>query len=231
MTMPNSVYRRRGRIAGAIDPRAVAVGFVPTDLTGLLVWFRASSIGLSDGAAISTWADESGNANDLTQPSTQKPTYKTNIINGYPVVRFDATDDFLTLDSAISNSTFTYFIVLRRNSYLDHCILIATDTTYDFLQFAETWFVGGTFYSKQMTEDVFYLKTCVTDVSNILRYTNGSLDYTESPAGGFGFAGLGISGFIPNDMDIAELFMYNSALSESNRTLANTYLMNKYGLT
>lgn len=49
--------------------------------------------GLSDGSAVGTWSDISGKAYDMSQTTTSaKPTYKTSIQGGQPIVRFDGGD-------------------------------------------------------------------------------------------------------------------------------------------
>ena len=48
--------------------------------------------GLVDGDLVTIWKDSSGNGHDATQTGTARPTFKTNIINGKPVVRFTSTN-------------------------------------------------------------------------------------------------------------------------------------------
>lgn len=69
-------------------------------LTDLELWLKADAItGLNDGDDVATWADSSSNAYDATE-GTSKPIYKTNILNGKPVVRFvRANSDRLTIAS------------------------------------------------------------------------------------------------------------------------------------
>jgi len=64
------------------------------DNTSNILWLDANQItGLADGADITTWSDVSGNGNDVSQPTASfKPIYKTSIINGYPVVRFNKSN-------------------------------------------------------------------------------------------------------------------------------------------
>lgn len=75
-----------------------------------------------DGAAISSWADQSGNGIDVAQAnSNQRPLYRNNIMNGYPAVQFDfnsssGQNDFLTAPDNIllDNTTgLTVFTVIR----------------------------------------------------------------------------------------------------------------------
>jgi hypothetical protein len=53
--------------------------------------------GLSDGAAVSSWSDLSGNSFTATQATTaRQPIYKTATLGGSPSVRFDGAGDNLT---------------------------------------------------------------------------------------------------------------------------------------
>src|SRR5690348_4328042 len=74
--------------------------FSPTDISGLKLWVKADQIGgLSDGDPVSTWSDQSGVGNDMTSSGSNRPTYKTGILNSFPIVRFDGSDDFLEKSS------------------------------------------------------------------------------------------------------------------------------------
>ncbi|GAH78594.1 unnamed protein product, partial [marine sediment metagenome] len=61
-----------------------------------VLWVRANDLGLSDDGQVSTWADTSGNNNDLSQSTTGfRPLFKTNQVNGFPAIRLDGTDDLM----------------------------------------------------------------------------------------------------------------------------------------
>ena len=95
--------------------RRAAGGFSPASLLGLVAWYRAADLSLADGAAVATWTDSSGNGRDATQATgTKQPLYKTNIINGKPVVRFDGVDDFLNVPAIdlTGTSGLTLFVVV-----------------------------------------------------------------------------------------------------------------------
>lgn len=86
----------------------------PDTLSGLLVWLRADSItGLNDGDAVSTWQDDSGTNHSFTQSnSTQRPQYKTNLLETHPAVRFDGVNDCL-VNASVAVSTFSLFVVFK----------------------------------------------------------------------------------------------------------------------
>lgn len=65
------------------------------------LWLDPADLDLADGAAVTSWGY---NSLTFTQGSAgAQPIYKTNIVNGYPVVRFEG-DDYLYSDS-IKEST------------------------------------------------------------------------------------------------------------------------------
>lgn len=101
-------HRLRPALANSIrQNRAVAVApaWTPAEATtsgGVLpgAWLKADALVLNDGDAVATWADSSGNSRDATE-ATNRPTYKTGIVNSKPVVRFDGTNDKLALANSL----------------------------------------------------------------------------------------------------------------------------------
>lgn len=69
----------------------------PTDpVAGYFLWLKADSLSLADGAAVSAWADQSGNGYDPVQSTgTKQPTYVANWQNGKPAINFDGSNDNL----------------------------------------------------------------------------------------------------------------------------------------
>ena len=83
-----------------------------------MVWLRADAItGLNDTDPVATWPDSSGNSNDATQgTAADRPLYRTNIVNGLPIVRFDGANDFLESPYAASDAAAdlqSWFAVFR----------------------------------------------------------------------------------------------------------------------
>src|SRR4051812_10751339 len=78
-----------------IDP---APPVSPTDIPGLVGWWRASSLALASGDPVASWTDESGNGFHWLQATPEaQPTYIANVINGQPAVRFAGDIDAMAL--------------------------------------------------------------------------------------------------------------------------------------
>lgn len=67
--------------------------------------------GLSDGSAVTTWSDRSGKGYDMSQSTAvSKPTYKTAIQGGQPILRFDGGDYMSSsFETCGSHSSLTIF--------------------------------------------------------------------------------------------------------------------------
>lgn len=74
---PGPATMRRDMPSGAFTPLAIA---------GLKFWVKADQLSLNDNDPVSTWLDQSGLGNDATQSGGNRPTHKTNIQNGKPMV-------------------------------------------------------------------------------------------------------------------------------------------------
>lgn len=88
--------------------------FVPSDIAGLQVWLKEDGLAGVDGDPIGTWTDSSGTGHNFTQATgAQKPIKKTGILNGRAVARFDGADDTLEGGdlSALFGTAATLFIV------------------------------------------------------------------------------------------------------------------------
>jgi len=94
--------------------------------TGVRYWFDVANFSAtSNNTSISTWVNNGGNTDDLSQStSNARPTLRNNVTdnqNGFPVVRFDGTDDEFTLsnDNDINlgtRSEMSYELVFKTSS-------------------------------------------------------------------------------------------------------------------
>ena len=79
--------------------------FSPSDLSSLHIWYKSSTLSLSNGDNVTTWSDSSGNGLNATE-SSSPPTYDTsNTLNGYNSVYFNGASNGNQLVTDISGDT------------------------------------------------------------------------------------------------------------------------------
>lgn len=93
------------------DDRSNIGGFSPLSLSPV-AWYKADSYVGNDGDAVATWADSSGHGYGATE-GTNKPLYKTNIINGKPAMLFTATLLSRLVATFSQNPPFTIYAVTK----------------------------------------------------------------------------------------------------------------------
>ena len=134
-------------LPSTISPLFIAgggAGFVPSDLTGLSNWYKADALALSNGAAVTSWADSSGAGRTLTGNAL----FQTNQLNGKPGVQFDGIDDYLThLAGAayITGKEVTVFAVFKHLVYNSNGRMMAFNATDDIDYQTPSWCIyeGG----------------------------------------------------------------------------------------
>jgi hypothetical protein len=63
----------------------------------LLLWLKADALSASDNDPVPVWSDSSGNGYDFANGSAaNQPTYVSNGFGGKPILRFDGTSAYLT---------------------------------------------------------------------------------------------------------------------------------------
>lgn len=221
-----------------------AAAFSPLDISGLQLWLDASQIvGLNDGDPVGTWNDLSGNANNLTQATgSAKPTYKTAIRSGRPVVRFDGVDDGMAFASTVTLSAYTVFAVLvNQDGVSGSAVLnkVADPYNYNALTPAAVYLQPGgpTIVANYATA------TAAGEWALIEAYRSGTTLYIGKNAtidGGrassidwsvnqLGAPYAGGAAFDLNG-DVAEVLIYNVPLSTTDRQAVEAYLNNKWAI-
>jgi len=116
---------------GTANITASGVGVLaslPVTITGYpagaripVVWFKADAItGVTNGGALADWTDSSGNGYNASQDIlSQEPTYVTNAMNSFPVVRFNTT-----------NSTYLSFTRPVQDDFTIICVFQSTQGLY-----------------------------------------------------------------------------------------------------
>ncbi len=205
----------------------------PANIPGLQLWLKADTItDVVDGASVTTWSDSSGQSRDASAPSTgAQPTFQAIARHGHPAVVFNGTNQFL--DGPAANWQ-TFFAVawcdtsptqhmslwgaapsnmdmsVRRFSYgPNYCHGNAND----FATVANYW-INGT-ATNQVTNGVWHIVSCQSPTIRNFAYCVGG------------------TGLWPSRLwkgKIAEILIYDSALSVLDMQQVERYLATKYGL-
>lgn len=239
-----SVVESCGKVVTLVPTAAL---WDPTQIAGLQVWLDASQIvGLNDGDAVAQWDDESGNGLHAYQSvAERKPVYKTNIVDGKPVVRFNGTTAVLNVwNAGIGLTEATAFIVLKADNdpAIDsqHSGLWAWTNSGNASAYPTDGGVLQDNFASATRHDVDPTPSLaawrVYSVRASSEWTNW-LDGNQllSTAHTFSIPDSGeIGGRFTYgnhfDGDIAEFLLFESALSEADRQDVEGYLADKYGL-
>lgn len=217
---------------------------IPTDIAGLQGWYKADALVLNDGDAVATWPDSSGLANDAAQATgANQPIYKTSILNGQSVVRFDGTNDFLTV-AGITNNTATrtlFFVASATSVPTDRVVWALSGTALMGARNPDAqWFYYGNAVDAAIPIGGNALTSFATIACRINSVTSvdlyrdegavTNLDPEDTFAGAaaltIGANSGGGASWWPGD--IAEVIVFNAALSDANRQAMTDYLYAKW---
>ena len=242
--------------------------FSPLSIPGLKVWLKADAstfqtvagvAAVADADPVGEWKDQSGGANNATQATAGfRPTLRTNVQNGRPVVRADGSDDVLSLGTNVPalaiNGDLTVLAVIRKTTvsvygaFLGYQAAAGTNNSYEVrydnadpakLELVHADAAGAeTFTSTtNLTNNTWYLLEVVRNGTAISFFVNrvaaGTGTATKTPTSTAGSVGAvfdrGTSSiFFPGDL--AELLLYGAALSAGDRTKVETYLNSRWGV-
>ncbi|RUA30284.1 MAG: hypothetical protein DSY76_02585 [Bacteroidetes bacterium] len=223
--------------------------------TNNVLWLRSNDIGQTNNTNISSWTDQSGNSNNITQPSsTYQPLYITNQQNGYPVVRFASNERLRkTSFSSFPTSAITVFMVNKNSDHNDGTFSYASSSNNnDFLIFNSAnyrLFRGGAYVLSSVSGNnnawhIINVSWQGSDGATAL-WKDGSSAYTGTLASGTSITSggcLAIAGeqdaidgnydaAQAHDGDFLEIIVYNTNLNSAQKVIIANYLAAKYNLT
>lgn len=225
--------------------------WTPASLAGnLIAWYKANDEAYSDGNAVTTFTDKSGNSRNLTPTLTTEPEFKVNIINGKSVYRFHSS-----LDSAKSGSDWldkstakTYYFVVKIDGVQTGALFGSSDNDVLGLWLGSvtvfrSWTAGSGDFEDLTLDDssaAFQLITIVDNATtgaagtwqvyqnNTLKDTSASR--TPNDPDSFWLGCTGNSAAQGLDGDIAEAWVQEGAASSAERTSAYAYVTAQYGV-
>jgi hypothetical protein len=224
-------------------------------------WYKADAItGLSDGDAVASWVDSSGQGNTLTQSTSgAKPSYETNELNSLPVVRFDkdaspgdnllnadlggdfepGTGDFYIAMVAKFPSSGTQFVMTKADSGTQGLNVFVSGSNF----FFRPQTVGGTtndLYQTSVVDSSFHTIVCRRVSSTLGSEYDGSAFTNDSGSrvndGNLNndanfHIGSTSTGGLDADMDLAEALIAVGTLTDDNLQRITGYFAHKYAIT
>lgn len=90
------------------------IQMLPDQVSDCVLWLRSDDL-VTSGSNVTTWNNKvNSNKNAGQATATKQPTLVSNQINGLSVVRFDGTDDCLTIPSFDLKAEITVFLVIKQ---------------------------------------------------------------------------------------------------------------------
>ena len=224
--------------------------FQPVDISGCQLWLDAadaSSMTFSSGTTVSAWLDKSGNGNNGT-PNTEITWNVNGFGTSLPAMTFTNTQWFLG-NISITENQFTAFCVFNMNSaasFYARVLSLGVSGENDYNNNAYICIVrlGGTVFSNyrdgtyptiDIALDTNELTTSWVDGTTSYISQYGGTPTTIGSSGNFGVTSYAI-GVSNNTADspfygyVAEVIVYNTALTLSQRQQVEAYLAWKWGL-
>ena len=215
--------------------------------SGLSLWLRADLGVSSTSSSVTAWKDLSGSGNDGAQATAgSQPTIQTNQINGYPVLRFDGTNDYISVPDAtnLKPSNLTAFVVAKRSGGNSSGAYFAKTSGNFNDGYGMIRFAGGTSAGLYLTATAN--SASIPQATGTFAILNGRFTGQQAQfvinggtAAVTGYSGtitqttqpLTIGGRSTNNPlggDIAEIIMFSRSLSDSEQRAVNRYLYNRY---
>lgn len=235
----------------AITSRSRVNGALPTQVSGLLAWYRGD-LGITlNGSNVSSWEDQSGNGFTLVQGTANKqPAYTASsaIFNNLPCLRGNGVNNVLAcLSNVWPTTNFTVISVIASVSggatgeYFS-CLQGGGNAALHFYGGSETEFKrASTGASKTLTSATKSIITYTGSGSGAgsieKAYLNGGNVNTVSDLApiisnrALYVFGADATPIFPRKYDNAEFMIFNRAISDNERVNLEYYLALRYAIT
>lgn len=215
----------------------------PTTLTNQVLWLRADA-GLyqdtaattpvtADGQGVKLWLDQFGLGNSPTEV-TNAPTYKVNIQNGLPVLRFDGTNDKLRKTYAVAKTQpVTLYIALASSTNVRWAYDGIVNAFYLFSgDGSNNWGMSAGSNNNFGMFTGFNVLTIIYNGSFSLVRKNGAAFAPSLTCGTNTMDGLSVGCRLTNasflNGDIGEIIIYNAAHSTTQFDIIEPYLLDRW---
>jgi hypothetical protein len=242
------------RQVSVVPSTLVAPAPTPDLIDGLALWLVSDRDITFDADGVSIWSDLSGNDNHATQGSAAfRPAFVAHGLGRRPVLRWDGADDRLDLGLTLSAPLDGLTVALVARMAQDDCQLHVTFGGFGELRVSDggdpplpTWQTTDT----TATPDILTADRGVNDTNwhalvgrysatgagnNKQLYVDGALAGERLAHGGNALGSGNVqgeltatSGSVPAG-DVAELVIYDRALTDEERAQLERYFVNRYG--
>ncbi|GHJ43702.1 peptidase M4 [Catellatospora sp. TT07R-123] len=209
---------------------------------GSLVWLRADAGVTSSAGKVSNWADQSGTGHHASMTvAARQPSLVSSVVNGKPVIRFGGSQSLSLV--TINPTAFTVFVVGKNSNPAESYSMILgpggnnANNQLRWESGTKSLVYGsnglGTTTSTIGNTRVFHDLVIRYDGSTLKVYRDGTLYSSTAVAASGGWSINQIGAYYSSSFmlgDLAELLVYPSALSDTDRTTNQNYLKSKYAL-
>jgi PKD repeat protein len=221
---------------------------LPNQIPNIILWLDASNGVQQIANSVSQWNDQSGNSFHLTQSTLSARPVLTNsesTLNNKPVVKFDGTNDFMSVDFGQSFVAPNTYFLIHNNVRGGGAVGGIFDGLIDASRNTFFWGTSGGIgrliaqtvpstsfrYNKTQPYD-YILNTIVFNGSSSSIFENGlqmlSGTLSDQPISGFQIGRKTSGGINYLNGNIAEVIFYNRVLTTEERIQVEKYLMDKY---
>ncbi len=223
--------------------------FDPRQFPGLFIWNDAQSVTGTNGVALTSnvWANRAADTTYASSCSTSA-TYQTNVLNGYPVMRFTTAQTYNFHNTVVTANDFSFFCVSRLTGTTNRRIFQSSNRNilygywngYKNALYVEN---GASGSPQILTGAPAILANASWDIYSFTRsqrqpfiwYTYGSNLQMGNGAGTPPFSGLcintgSIAGGETSTAEVGEILCYSNALTVEQVRVIEGYLAWKWGL-
>lgn len=237
----------------ALRPRTI---MTPADISGLAFWVAAdfgtyqdtsrTTPATADGDPLGGWVNRApiSPIHPSQSSTSNKPTLRTNVVAGKPVIRFDGSDDDLILDGLNAGSNTTWFFVVKPSSTSPIGIFDSAagvgDVWRNYNSGQWDWHDAEPQFNLGLADTnavLLEFRTRLTPTREVVYHRNGTLvsvnTNADTAAMAWGTVRLGsINGGGAGRYagDLAEMVIYNRVLQSDEQETVRRLLKSKYGL-
>lgn len=228
---------------GRPEVQALYMSGNPRSFAGLVLWTRAD-VGVykdagttiaAPGETVQQWSDLSGTNNHMTQATVGiRPQYVSNAINGKPALFFNNAP---WMQSTASLTSWTIFAVVNHTDGASFTNFRRFIDGNDGLGFSIFGVSGTTVYNSQLdyprniNSANFRVNGAITlSAAPLSNYKIISAIESTSTSSFIWYGTYQASGAQSHLGNIAEIIIYNTALSTADRQAVEQYLSNRYGI-